>query len=95
MPTVAQTDPTYFNAGVMLPESSITNYSMEIDTYAISTSFLKDLNENLAIQLGLRFDHASKDLKRSKDNSLLADPADISMNEDYFGSVHPFDSVTI
>ena len=83
MPTVAQTDPTYFNAGVMLPASSITNYSMETDTYAISTSFLKDLNENLAIQLGLRFDHASKDLKRSKDNSLLPDPADISMNEDY------------
>ena len=83
MPTVAQTDPTYFDLGVMLPASSITNYVTEADTYAISTSFIKDLNENFSLQLGLRLDHASKDLKRSKDNSLFADPADISISEDY------------
>ena len=83
LPTVAQTDPTYFNTGVMLPASSVTNFSTETDTYALSTSFLKDLNENLSLQLGLRFDHVSKGLERSKDNSLFANPADISSNEDY------------
>ena len=83
MPTVTQSDPTYFNAGVMLPASSTTDYKMETDSYALSAAFLKDLNENTSFQIGLRFDHVSKDLKRSKVNSLSPSPADISDNKDY------------
>jgi iron complex outermembrane receptor protein len=83
MPTVTQSDPTYFDAGVMLPASSATDYNMETDSYALSAAFLKDLNENTSCQIGLRFDHVSKDLKRSKVNSLSPSPADISDNKDY------------
>ena len=83
LPTVAQTDPTYFNAGVMLPASSTTNYIMEADSYALSASLLRVLNENTSVQIGLRFDHVSKDLKRSKVNSLSPSPSDISDSEDY------------
>ena len=85
VPTVTQTDPTYFNAGVMFPGSSITKYNIENETYAISTKLSRDLNENLAIELGLRFDHVSKDLKRSKVNSLIfmPSPADITTSGDF------------
>ena len=83
IPTVAQTDPTYFNAGVMLPASSTTNFIAEADSYAFSASLLKDLNENTSFQMGLRVDRVSKDLKRSKVNSLTSSPADISVSANY------------
>ena len=83
LPTVEQNNSTYFHAGVMLPASSTTDYIMDTDSFALSTSLLKDLNENTSFQIGLRFDHVSKDLKRSKVNSLTPSPSDISESEDY------------
>lgn len=85
VPTVAQNDPTYFNAGVMLPGSSITRYKSKNDSYALSTYLSQSLNNNITLEVGLRFDHITKELRRSKTNSLpfMVDPADLSVSEKY------------
>lgn len=85
VPTVAQNDPTYFNAGVMLPGSSVTRYKSKNDSYALSTYLSQNLNDNITWEFGLRFDHVTKELMRSKANSLpfMIDPADLSVSEKY------------
>jgi len=83
MPTVAQTNPTYFNAGVMLPASSTTSYEIETESFALSTQISRKLSEGVSCEIGLRVDHVSRDLQRSKVNSLSPSPSDISANKDY------------
>ena len=83
MPTVAQTDPTYFNTGVMLPASSTTSYEIDTESFALSTQISRKLSEGVTCEIGLRVDHVSRDLQRSKVNSLSPSPSDISAKKDY------------
>ena len=48
---LAKTDPRILTSNSCYLDSSITNYVTEADIAGSSTNFIKDLNENLSLQL--------------------------------------------